>query len=98
MSHYGTTSDYCTGYDDGADETKELYDDLVAAVRGLLDRWGNGNLTQVMQALKAALDALPEGGRMELDETTYPPGYERPDEDDEDDAYDDDGNLRAGDN
>jgi hypothetical protein len=65
MSSYGTSQDYERGYDDGADETKGLYDDLVTACRDLLARWAeNKNLTQPAQAIQTALDSLPEEGRL----------------------------------
>lgn len=82
MSSDGTSADYCTGYDDAADETKELYAPLLKAAEALLAKWGNGNLSGVVQALAKAVKAIPEGGRVDLDETTYPPGYRRPDEED----------------
>lgn len=73
MSNYGTTQDYCTGYDEGADETRDLYKPLVKAARALSRRWATGkNLSAQIQALDAALAQLPTGGRMVLDETTYP--------------------------
>jgi hypothetical protein len=73
MSQYGTTQDYCTGYNDGADETRDLYKPLLHAARALLDRWGtNKNLTEQIQALDLALASLPTDGRLSLDETTHP--------------------------
>jgi hypothetical protein len=71
MSQYGTTKDYCTGYDDGADETRDLYTPLVKASVALLKRWPtNKNLSEQIQALDRAVQKLPGHGRMHLDSTT----------------------------
>lgn len=72
MSHYGTHPEYCKGYDDGADETAALYDNLVAAANGLLEQWGEGNLSQAVQALDEAMHQLKHR-RHELSEDAYPP-------------------------
>jgi hypothetical protein len=73
MSQYGTTADYCNGYDDGADETCELYGPLVKAARALSKRWSTGkNLSEQIQALDRALQALPCSGRLALDSTAHP--------------------------
>ncbi|TXM69659.1 hypothetical protein [Methylobacterium sp. WL120] len=99
MSHYGTTADYCTGYDAAADEHASAYEPLLHAARNLIEVFGtNANLSAAVHALSEGIAKMPQGGRFELDETTYPPGYQKPGEDDEDDdAYDENGNLRAGD-
>jgi hypothetical protein len=72
MSQYGTTQDYCTGYDEGADETMRLHKPLVKAAKALSKRWATGkNMSAQIQALDAALAAIGDG-RHYLDETTYP--------------------------
>ena len=80
MSQYGTTADYCRGYDDANDEMRKLYKPLLQASRALLKRWPtNKNLTEQIQALDRAVKALGPG-RMTLDSTTYPDGYQRVEE------------------
>ncbi len=59
MSQYGTAKEYARGYDDGAAETAERYEDLISACAHLLDLWAeNKNLTVPAQNIAAALDKL----------------------------------------
>jgi hypothetical protein len=59
MSQYGTHPEYERGYNDAADETAALYDDLVEAAKGMCEAWGKEfNLTARIQALDKAVKGL----------------------------------------
>lgn len=84
MSQYGTSEDYETGYNDGADETAGIYSQVVAAARALLERWPtNKNLSEQIQALESAVKALPQEGRHFLET-----GRDDEDEDDDEGGQD----------
>jgi hypothetical protein len=70
MSSYGTSEDYCTGYDEAADETAALYAPLMKALAQLKAARDSGEPAPDDRAVWAAFEAIPAAGRRSLDSTT----------------------------